>query len=165
MLLKTNFFKPLYKIPLLILVAGFFVLTSFSNYTHKNLNKLNWILGKWKVSSSKRLQFEEWQKVSSIKYEGVSYKINDSDTIVSEKILLIIEDGNIFYIPTVFDQNNAQPIKFKLTQLKKGYVSFENKEHDFPKKIEYFLESKRKIKAKVSNESFSIDFHLSKQKN
>ncbi len=162
---KNKFSKTLYKIPLLV-VAGFFVLSSFSIPAgYKNLNKLNWMLGKWKTESKESLQFEEWHKVSPVKYEGISYKINNSDTIVSEKLLLIIEGENIFYIPTVFDQNNAQPIKFKMSTLERNYVSFENKEHDFPKKIEYLLESRKKIKASVSNESFSIDFHLSKQKN
>ena len=163
--MKTKFFKPLYKIPLLILVAGFFILTSFSNYTHKNLNKLNWILGKWKVSSSKHLQFEEWNKVSNTKFKGASYKTIGSDTTILETLELVVIENNIFYIPTVFDQNNALPVKFKLLKLESKYVSFENKDHDFPKKIEYILESRKKIKASVSNESFSIDFHLSKQKN
>lgn len=162
---KTNFFKPLYKIPLLIVVAGFFVLSSFSKTDYKDLNKLNWLLGKWEVVSSKHLQFEEWKKISKNKFEGISYKVIGNDTIISETLELVILENNIFYIPTVYDQNNAQPIKFKISTLERGYVSFENKEHDFPKKIEYFLESKREIKAIVSNESFSIDFHLSKQKN
>lgn len=164
-LLKNNISKKFYRIPLLIFVAGFFVLVSFSTPKHKNLNKLSWILGKWKSESSENLQFEEWNKISKNKYEGISYKIINSDTLVSERLVLMVEEGDIFYIPTVFDQNNNQPIKFKLSTLKNKYASFENKEHDFPKKIEYLLESRKKIKASVSNESFSMDFHLSKQKN
>lgn len=126
---------------------------------------MNWILGKWQTDYKENLQYEEWHKISPVKYQGMSYKVNNSDTIISERLMLIIEGENIFYTPTVFNQNNALPIKFKLSKLDKNYVSFENKEHDFPKKIEYFLVSRKKIKASVSNETFSIDFHLSKQKN
>lgn len=146
-------------------VTGFFVLTSFSSPTYNSLNKLNWILGKWKISSPKYIQFEEWKKISNTKFEGISYKIVDADTTIIETLDLMVVESNILYIPTVYDQNNARSIKFKLLKLEGNYVLFENKEHDFPKKIEYTLESRKKIKASVSNESFSIDFHLSKQKN
>ena len=60
-----------------------------------------------------------------------------NDTVFSESISLELRENELFYIPTVGDQNNAQPINFKFISIENNEIIFENKEHDFPQRIIY----------------------------
>ena len=48
-----------------------------------------------------------------------------------------LKGDDLFYIPTVKNQNNGEPVSFKLVSGKNGEFVFENKQHDFPQRIIY----------------------------
>ena len=68
---------------------------------------------------------------------GKSYILKEKDTIVFETIRLIREQDNLFYIPTVKNQNNNQPVRFALKAISDTAFVFENLKHDFPQVISY----------------------------
>ena len=68
---------------------------------------------------------------------GKSYMVEGSDTTMLETVNLIKEGDDIFYIPVAFGQNDDKPVRFKLTGVNGTAYTFENPDHDFPKRIVY----------------------------
>lgn len=99
-------------------------------------NEFGWLVGKWKLTEKN--VFEEW-KISADKktLEGLSYRIKEGDTTVTEKLLIKFEQPFFFYISDVAE--NPSPVKFKITQYNADKFLAENPEHDFPKAIRYKL--------------------------
>jgi hypothetical protein len=103
----------------------------------KRIDNLQWLLGTWRDSSSAGQLYEIWTKVNDTLYSGKSFMIAHTDTVFYETIMLELKGTDLFYIPTVRNQNNEQPVTFKLISDKYGEFIFENKNHDFPQRIIY----------------------------
>jgi len=101
------------------------------------LDQAAWILGTWEMKRSKTSLFETWQATTNQEYSAINYRLDGTDTLISESIRMVMEGSDLFYIPTVFDQNDAQPVRFKATAVQADAITFENPNHDFPTKIEY----------------------------
>lgn len=82
-------------------------------------------------------RLEIWDQKNDESMTGTGLRIDSADTTLLEQIELTFSDSFFWYIPTVPDQNNAMPIKFKLTTSENGIFTFENPEHDFPQRIIY----------------------------
>jgi hypothetical protein len=72
--------------------------------------------------------------------------------------------NDLFYIVSVPNQNEEQPVAFKLTSSTIDYLVFENPEHDFPKKITYKLVTKDSLYAEISGDGKSQGFPFTKIK-
>jgi hypothetical protein len=136
-----------------IIVILFFVSSVFAakaqSYSDKDFKPLYSLQGLWKMETGRGPIYEEWNKKDDKKLAGRSYRINNSDTIVMEKIELYISGNEIVYSPTVSDQNNQQPVTFKLISNADGRFVFENKAHDFPQRIIYNLVSNDAVHARI----------------
>lgn len=82
-------------------------------------------------------QYEIWEKTKNKEFIGYSYKINNNEKIITETLSIKLMNDQIFYEATVPDQNDGKTIRFRLNAEINEYLSFENIEHDFPKKIQY----------------------------
>ncbi len=91
-------------------------------------------VGTWKLEESST--FEIWNFRDSL-FLGKAIKAENTDTILLEKLRILKVENDFFYEATVPDQNEGQPVKFKLIQQNTNQFVFENKKHDFPKKIIY----------------------------
>ena len=78
-----------------------------------------------------------WNKYDQNTLKGDGLKVSGTDTTLLEHIELAFIDNDIWYIPTVPDQNNAMPVKFKLVSQDSPTYIFENPQHDFPQRIVY----------------------------
>ncbi len=101
------------------------------------LADFNWLLGKWVGETGEGTAYEQWHKSTDTSFDGLSYFIVQRDTVSYETIRLFMDEGSIVYEPQVRNQNQGLPVQFKLKQADEQSVSFENPEHDFPKRIEY----------------------------
>ena len=81
--------------------------------------------------------YESWKEVEDEELSGKSFSVNDGDTLVFESIQLFVEDGGIFYSPTVPGQNEGRTIRFTASKITEENMTFENAEHDFPQVISY----------------------------
>lgn len=102
-----------------------------------DLKALTWLLGEWKSVNDKLISYEIWQKKDDRLFYGQSFTLRGSDTLFKESITLQQNGADLFYIPTVNDQNGSKPVPFKFTKIKDGEFYFENSEHDFPQQIIY----------------------------
>lgn len=114
------------------------------------LENAAWLMGRWQNNSNEGNATETWQKENDSTYTASSYFVVGKDTVSSESIKLIQTGPDVFYIPTVKNQNNGQPVKFKLTSGGTDLLVFENPEHDFPQKISYAKISEIALEAEIS---------------
>jgi Domain of unknown function (DUF6265) len=117
--------------------------------TNPKLEQLAWFIGRWtQVEGPDLVSFEEWKRASPTLFEGKSWTQYHTDTVHVETIDLVLEGEDIYYIPTVPENNG--PVRFKMTKLEGKAVSFENPEHDFPQKISYALQGDSLLMATIS---------------
>jgi len=125
------------------------------------LEKASWLIGEWQNNSVKGNASEIWEKKNDSTYFGKSYFVVGKDTVSSETISLEQNGNQLYYIPTVKDQNAGKPVKFMLTSSNSSQLIFENPKHDFPQKISYTLISNDTLLAEISG---SIDGKQNSQK-
>ena len=124
-----------------ILSAAVIICLSSFLFTDKGkvFKKLYVLEGTWKMTTKRGTICEEWKKVDNNYLQSKGYMIKGNDTLINEKVALTNTAAGIFYTSTVEDQNNKQPVAFKMTSAENNMFVFENPEHDFPKKIVYKL--------------------------
>lgn len=93
--------------------------------------------------------FERWERFDEVTLAGESFRISEDDTIRLESIRLVSRPEGIFYIPIVENQNDGQPVSFKLISSDDNKFVFENKQHDFPQRIIYSIVTKDSIVARI----------------
>ncbi|MFY0483362.1 DUF6265 family protein [Flavobacterium sp. PLA-1-15] len=101
------------------------------------IEKANWFLGRWENNSQEGNLSETWEKINDSTFSAETYFVIKSDTVFSEKVTLEERNGELSYIVITPNQNNAQPVPFKLTQNTGQKLVFENPEHDYPNTIIY----------------------------
>lgn len=126
----------------------FIVITLFLFSCSKNkISDLDFLIGTWKIEGQE--QYEFWEASELGGFSGYSYQWLDDKKEVWEN-LSIKEDGQqIVYRAEVQNQNNGKEILFILNTEVDSCFSFENAEHDFPKKIQYKLISDSSIMVTV----------------
>lgn len=99
------------------------------------LADLEFLQGKWKVENKET--YETWKLNTDNTLTGSSYKVKDGKEVVSENLSIITSGDKIVYTATVLNQNSGKPVEFTLNKEISTKASFENLNHDFPKKIQY----------------------------
>jgi hypothetical protein len=105
--------------------------------------------GLWRMDKPNGALFEEWKKINNELLQGRSFILKENDTIVLEQIRLAKEGDEVFYIPSVKDQNSGQPVTFTMLSSKKNQFTFENKSHDFPQRIIYRFVNNDSVVARI----------------
>jgi hypothetical protein len=114
------------------------------------IKKAEWLIGTWENKTSRSSVYETWIKISDDEMSGKSYLLKEKDTIVFETIRLVQEQGRLFYIPTVRDQNDGLPVRFGLKTISVKVLVFENPLHDFPRVISYSRISRDSLIGEIS---------------
>lgn len=116
--------------------------------------------GTWKVENKE--SYEHWDRLNDQQLKGLSYTINNGQIKVSEYLSITQKNNQVIYTGTVINQNKGMGIDFVLHQNGNSYV-FENKMHDFPKKIEYLKKSDTVIQVTVSGDTKTFSYNIYKQ--
>ena len=98
-------------------------------------SKFYFLVGTWKIEGKE--QDEVWKKNKNDELIGHSYRLNNNQKIITETLAIKKIGNHIIYEATVPNQNEGKTIQFTLNREIKSYFSFENDNHDFPKKIQY----------------------------
>jgi hypothetical protein len=118
-------------------------------FSDKEFKPLHGLSGLWKMDAKRGAIYEEWQVKSDSQLSGKSYKLNNKDTTVLENVTISLQRTEIYFTPVVRDQNNQQPVPFKLISCSGNRYVFENKEHDYPQRVIYELVSMNDLKARI----------------
>lgn len=126
------------------------VLGACNTANENKLRQTHWIIGTWAQQTSSGITYETWTKVNDQEIKGKSYALRGKDTTLFETIQVLASSENIFYIPTVTDQNDGLPVRFVLKSISKNSWLCENQQHDFPQKIGYQQITKDSLVASIS---------------
>lgn len=117
------------------------------NDFHLFLNKLE---GLWIVEPSQHPLYEYWELINDGQLKGFGFSLINHDTLISEKLKIINEKSDYYYVAEVTNQNKGNPVYFKLVPNDKMLV-FENNEHDFPNRIIYDFQDENLINVTVES--------------
>jgi hypothetical protein len=134
----------------IIIFLPLIILCSCSS-DHKPLTEMNepvskgmtvkhfdWLAGTWQFNASNGgISLEIWKKQNDSLITGNGYFIKGKDTLFSEKLEIQQKGNDLFYVATIAEQNNGQPVPFRFMEFNKGEYNFVNKDHDFPNRIIY----------------------------
>lgn len=126
-----------------------FLLAVFINQGFAQTDLPTFLQGTWKMES--REVYENWKIHDNGNMNGTSYKIVNGEENITEYLEISIQGEEIIYTATVPTQNEGKGIEFVLHQPDSITYSFENPEHDFPKKIVYQKRSDSEIFVMVSD--------------
>lgn len=115
------------------------------------ISQLDFLVGTWKVEGKE--QYEFWEKTSNGELVGDSYELVNNEKDISETLSIKSIDNQLIYSATVLNQNDGETIEFILNLENSECLSFENENHDFPKKIQYKKISADSIKVNVLGEN------------
>ena len=107
-------------------VFGSIILFSCATQHKQEIIKADWLIGTWENQTAQGSVYETWTKVNDNEFSGKSYVINENDTIIFETIQLIQEQGSLFYIPKVEEQNEGLPIRFALNTISESVLVFKS---------------------------------------
>ena len=125
----------------------------------------DYLQGTWKMENKEI--YEHWDKPNESALKGFSYSLKDGKMTVSEYLEITDINKEINYKATVLNQNQGKEVKFKLTKKDSTYT-FENPDHDFPKKIVYQKLNDKEIFVRVSDgrqKEFAYKMQKQYQKN
>lgn len=122
---------------------------------------LSWLMGTRTTEQENMLIYESWEKTNDELLSGRSYYTENGDTMLLETIEIKQIDGELFYCPSVANQNEGKAAQFKLTSNNPNELVFENPDHDFPKKIVYIKENNN-INAWIEGDGKKISFYMKK---
>lgn len=106
--------------------------------------------GTWKLENQE--VYEEWKLVEDESLSGISYRLADGEQTITEFLVIRKKREQVIYTATVPTQNEGKGIEFVLNQPDSMTYSFENPEHDFPKKIIYQKRSDTEIYVSVKGQ-------------
>ena len=101
------------------------------------IGRAMWLIGEWENTEDGATMFESWVLTDDSLLTGLSFTIDNGDTVQYETVELIQRGTDLYYIPTVSDQNDEEPVEFLLTVFTDSTLIFENPDHDFPQRIAY----------------------------
>jgi len=125
----------------------------FSACHEKNQSlKPSFLIGSWERVNDDlgNATFENW----NTDFTGNGYTLKNVDTIFKEDLFIIILNDSLFLKVTGVHEN---PTLFKFTNQTDTSFVCKNPNNEFPKEINYWIENDS-LKAKASNEDFSIAF-------
>lgn len=121
----------------LITISAVLALASCTQKQKEPLRQLDKLAGTWQTNNSEADMYEEWTKGKNDVMYGKNYTLNGTDSLVFERVELKKQGNDIFYFPVVRGQDNGQPVPFRLISDNDSSFTFENKEHDFPRRVIY----------------------------
>ncbi|QTE36947.1 DUF6265 family protein [Mucilaginibacter gossypii] len=139
-----------FKLQLLIVLCITSAHSIFGQQKNQPITHAKWLIGSWKNQSAKTVDIETWKKLNDSTFIGRSYSLTGADTVSSEHIRMEQHKGQLYYIPTIKNQNDGKAVIFTLISSDNKHLIFENPEHDFPQKITYTQITNDSLVAEIS---------------
>ena len=118
--------------------------------TFAQIEKANWLIGEWGNTSKEGVLTETWTKQNDSTLTAQAYFIIGKDTVSAESIVLEQKGNDLFYVPTIKNQNKGKSVTFRMTISTDKQLIFENAAHDYPQRITYNKISTDSLVAEIS---------------
>jgi len=135
--MKILSFKGIELVLVLLFCCSTFISCSDLPEPNNNLGieQLYWVEGEWKGKGNGGMMFEVWQVLDDGSISGVSISTSKGNTIFSERMRIVEEEGEVYYKVKV--DHNESEVAFKFVEKTSKGCVFKNPEHDFPTRIIY----------------------------
>ena len=124
--------------------------------------EFGWLIGTWKLKDKN--VFETWSLAEDGKsLNGVSMKMNGTESTILEETKLIFSGNSFYYVPDV--AGDQDPVDFHISSFDEISFVAENPKHDFPKLIRYKLvkkDGKEFIEAAIEGDGKVIPYNFEK---
>ena len=112
------------------------------------LAQFDFLVGEWFIEDWQ--MYETWEKKDG-QFVGRVFTIKAGDTSVVGDEYIKEVDGEVIFVADM--EHNPAPVDYKMTKAEGKHFTFENPEHDFPSKIEYWLDDGGQIHARIQGVS------------
>jgi hypothetical protein len=110
------------------------------------VERLAWLEGRWQGESGGVAMEEQWTSVSGGALLGVHRDVKGGRMVGFEFLRIQATPEGVFYYAS---PNARPPVAFKLVELAERRAVFENRAHDFPQRILYWLDPAGALHARI----------------
>lgn len=122
------------------------------------IHAFDWLNGTWEMPKTNgSVMLEMWEEKDRAMMSGKGLKLVGPDTTLLESIQLYADRKDVWYAPTVMNQNDGAPVAFKMISSTNHQFVFENSQHDFPQRIVYHLKPMDRKKGKMVSPGDTLD--------
>lgn len=134
---------------IVILVLGAFL--SPHAQSCDSLRSADRLIGTWAADDGDRHFEEAWTRLSDSTFEGrgTTTRKLDATRVDGESLRLVQMGDEVFYVAKV--AHNEFPVAFRLVHCADAVLIFENRTHDFPKRLEYRFVDANTLQVHVSD--------------
>jgi hypothetical protein len=111
-----------------------------------DLNRLSWLEGSWAGSKDGIESEEHWTSVNGGALLAMHRDVKDGRMTSFEFLRIATTKEGTFYFGS---PNSAPPTPFRVVDMADKRVTFENKTHDFPQRIQYWLDEHDALHARI----------------
>jgi hypothetical protein len=111
-----------------------------------DLSRLSWMEGRWAGTSDGVVMEETWLAPSGGALLGVHRDVRGGRMVSFEFLRIETTEEGTFYFAS---PRSAPPTPFRLVEMGERRVAFENKQHDFPQRILYWLDAAGALHARI----------------
>ncbi|MEI7484753.1 MAG: DUF6265 family protein [Ignavibacteriota bacterium] len=111
---------------------------------------------------------EIWDAADDTELAGRTIYTYTGGSMLSETMRIFYKNGKLNYCATIMEQDPNDPqgeVCFELISYKDLVFTFENKQHDFPKRIIYNFNNWRNIVARIEDDSKGYDLDFARDYN
>lgn len=149
---------------LLVSILFCFSVAASNVFSCESIEELDWLIGGWQTENEKNASFENWRQVNNNSLIGIGVQLSTDPKLHTkppfiEFLRIEVIGGKLFYIAK--PPQNELPVAFKATACSEQSVTFENDDHNFPKKITYKRNNLGQLQAIVSGQNeqgFTVNF-------
>ncbi|SRX55519.1 DUF6265 family protein [Aequorivita sp. CIP111184] len=142
--------------------------TEIAEEKSEKIDQLQWLLGTWTNEKGEEFSQESWSRENANTFTAFSFTQIADETVFAETMVLEEKADTLLLTVATANQNEEKPVTFKMISSDNGQFTFENKSHDFPKRITYSNPVKDSLHAwiegTVNGEAKKVDFYF-KRKN
>ena len=111
-----------------------------------DVSRLAWLEGRWEGTSEGVAMEESWTAPRGGALLGVHRDVKGGRMVSFEFMRIEATADGIVYFAS---PRGAAPTPFKLAELGEKRVAFENRQHDFPQRILYWMDSSGALHARI----------------
>lgn len=138
-----------------------------STKNFEKIDQLDWLLGTWVNETGEEFSQETWSKENDSMFSAFSFTQVANQTEFAETMALELKGENLLLTVATANQNDEEPVTFKMISSEEGQFTFENKNHDFPERIIYSNPVKDSLHAwiegTINGEAKKVDFYFSRK--
>src|SRR5687767_10815149 len=79
----------------------YLTLSSCENSSTKDIEKMDWMTGKWQSTDANGALYESWEKENGYTLKGNAFAIENGDTTFSEYAQIVKKGDKVYYSVTV----------------------------------------------------------------